>query len=718
VSRGSRRLPRFPPLPTAAAADADLLVRWAHHRDEAAFELLVRRHAPLILGTCRRVLSDPNDADDAFQATFLVLARKAGSVARGEAVAAWLHRVAVRAALRVQADRVRRAVREVAMAELVPAAPTADPAAAELARALDQEIDRLPTRHRTAFVLCCLEGKTGAEAARLLGCPPGTVSSRLTRARERLRDRLTRRGFAPAIVAAVLAGDSLAAGPTGRLVDSTITAALAFSAGRSPCGPPTRPAVVAEGVLRAMTLTRLKLAGLLLVVGLLAAGGLIAGPSPKQDPEQPQPPPQPKAADGKKPPADLPTVRVVRPQPGGLERIFVEPCRAEPTQRADLYAAVPGRVKQVTADLGQHVAAGQVLAEVDAPGLVLDVQQATVGVEQAEGQVREAESRVATARAEVAAAQGMLRQREAEVSGTRANLVNRQKTYERLKDFAKKGVAGQDQVDEAEAQLRTAEAQLDAATAAVETAKADLEVKKGKLMEAEAGVRSAQSNVKAAQVGLERTRIALDQTRVTAPFSGVIARRNCSPGEFVRPADAGGREPLFTLVRFDVLRVVVWVPEQAIHLLQPGAAAEMTFDALPGVKFPGTVARVGFAVDPSNGQVRGEIDLPNADGKVRPGMAGRVILRLGKGPADAVRVPATAVLHVMSDPKTGERRPVVYVVRDGKARLTPVRVGYSDSREAEITGGLTAEDRVVTDARELGGADDVPVRVEQAGPPK
>src|SRR5207302_902811 len=124
---------------------------------------------------------------------------KAGSVTRGEVLPAWLHRVACRAALRIRSERARHAGSSITAVEHLPA-PVFEPALRELERVLDEELAKLPERHRVAFVLCCLEGKTGEEASRLLGCPLGTVSSRLTRARERLRDRLTRRGFAPAIV--------------------------------------------------------------------------------------------------------------------------------------------------------------------------------------------------------------------------------------------------------------------------------------------------------------------------------------------------------------------------------------------------------------------------------------------------------------------------------------------------------------------------------------
>jgi len=179
---------------TGGLPDAELVRRYADARDEAAFEVLVWRHGPMVWGTCCRILRHQQDAEDAFQATFLALAR---SVAGRDSIAAWLHRVAANAALKVKARRRQ-------LTELTPDVPgptTSDPAGRELAGVLDEELNRLPDHYRVAFVLCCLEGMTNAEAARELGCPVGTVDSRLHAARARLRDRLARHGFGPGALA-------------------------------------------------------------------------------------------------------------------------------------------------------------------------------------------------------------------------------------------------------------------------------------------------------------------------------------------------------------------------------------------------------------------------------------------------------------------------------------------------------------------------------------
>jgi RNA polymerase sigma factor (sigma-70 family) len=246
--------------PGEGCSDADLLARFGRARDDAAFELLVWRHGAMVLGTCQRTLGHTEDAEDAFQATFLVLARKAAGIGYGIALPAWLHRVAVRIAARL-AQRRRVGMPLDAETE---APPAPDPVEqAEGLSILDEEINRLPERCRRAVVLCYLEGLTAGDAARLLGCPTGTVESRLATARKTLRDRLTRRGVTlPAGVLAVLAGQATLA---PEAVARVVRAGVAFV---------RDGAAVATGILGKSSV---KLAqGVLTMGGMRTRAGLLA----------------------------------------------------------------------------------------------------------------------------------------------------------------------------------------------------------------------------------------------------------------------------------------------------------------------------------------------------------------------------------------------------------------------------------------------------------
>jgi RND family efflux transporter MFP subunit len=701
----------------AGVSDAQLLERFVCGRDEAAFELLLWRHGPMVLGLCRRLLPNLADAEDAFQATFLILARKAGSIARREAVGSWLYRVAYRVARKARADRTRRAryehpgVDELAAQDAAPAGPD------ELRAVLDEEVNRLPARQRAAFVLCCLEGKSGPEAARLLGCPPGTVSSRLTRARESLRRRLTRRGLAPAgVVGAALAGEALAAPLPDALVGPTLKAALLFSTGEPACGPSSaRAAAHAEGVLRAMFLTRLKLTALLvLAAGFLAAGGIAthhalkaAAPPGAAREEAAGARPGAKAAAG------AVAVRVVRPRPGGVGRTTKQPCTVQAFYLAEVHAVVAGVLQGQSVDIGTRVKKGQVLAQIDAPLLALAQKQAGAGVRQARGLLNEAQAKVAAARAEVQAAKGLIRQRQAELDSARATATFRQRELERFKELARDRAVTEKIVAEREGLAQAARAAVDAATAALANARAELEVKQSKVVQAEAAVKTAEANVEAAEIALEKAHHSLSLTRVVAPFAGVVTRRNYSNGDYLRAGEGAGLQPLLTIERTDRLRVLVAVPARDVPLTEPGVPVDLAIDALPGVRPTGlTVARIGFVLDRQSRTMRVEIDVPNPKGQLRPGMSGTATLHLRKGTPGALRLPLSCLAAPLP-----ESRHLVYVVGDGQARRTPVRVGFQDDKDFEVLSGLKPTDLVVADPRGLKG-DVVPVEVKEEPGPK
>ncbi len=278
--------------------DAQLLDRFRAGGGEAAevaFAALVARHGPMVLRACHAVLRNGHDVEDAFQATFLVLVRRCGGLWVGESLGPWLHRVASRVAVRAQVAATRRRRHEQqAAAVRVESGERRDPH--DFGPILHAEIDRLPERYRGPIVLCDLEGFTNEEAAAQLGCPVGTIKSRLARARERLRLRLTRRGVLPAAggVGTLLAEQSASA-VSSRLALATASAASRFAvSGRSAAGAVPAAFTLVEGVVGAMSLNKLAIRCAALLLGVFVATGVLVlaadRPAATSEPKMQSPP--------------------------------------------------------------------------------------------------------------------------------------------------------------------------------------------------------------------------------------------------------------------------------------------------------------------------------------------------------------------------------------------------------------------------------------------
>lgn len=255
---------------TRDVSDQELLTRFLRQRDEAAFAALMERHGRMVLGVCRRVLRDRQDGEDACQAAFLVLARRAGTVRKQGSLASWLHGVAWRVARRLRSSNARRLVREGASAARRPSASDPeDVSLRDVLRVLDEELNRLPARYRGALVLCHLEGLTQDEACSRLGCTRGALRGWLERGRQQLRRRLLRRGVTASAALAVgaLAPSVCSAALPPTLVVTTVNASARLAAGQATTLPP-RVLALTEAVLREMALAKL--------VGLAAMAGTIA----------------------------------------------------------------------------------------------------------------------------------------------------------------------------------------------------------------------------------------------------------------------------------------------------------------------------------------------------------------------------------------------------------------------------------------------------------
>jgi RNA polymerase sigma factor (sigma-70 family) len=261
----------------AGLTDGQLLGCFIENRDETAFATLVKRHGPMVWGVCRRLLHNHHDAEDAFQATFLVLVRKGTGIKPREALANWLYGVARQTTLKARQTAARRKCREKQVTEMPEPATPEQHLWHDLQPLLDYELSRLPDKYRVAIVLCDLEEKTRKEAARQLGLPEGTVASRLARARAILAKRLARHGLAVpcGALAGVLSQSAASACVPTSVLSAAIKAASLYATGRAATGViSAKVGTLTEGVLKTMLITRLKrTTAVLLVIGLIGGGG-------------------------------------------------------------------------------------------------------------------------------------------------------------------------------------------------------------------------------------------------------------------------------------------------------------------------------------------------------------------------------------------------------------------------------------------------------------
>jgi RNA polymerase sigma factor (sigma-70 family) len=260
-----RRIRQALALQDEGLTDAELLARFVAGRDEASFAALVRRHGPMVLGVCRRLVRGTHDCEDCFQAVFLVLACKAAAVAvKGGSLACWLHAVAHRCALSARGAAARRRAREAPMDGVEPAVGPPEPR--DWVVVLDEELGKLAEKYRSVLLLCDLQGRTRKEAARLLGVPPGTVDSRLATARQALAVRLARRGVT------LPAGVALTAAVPAALTGSTARAAALAAAGEAVAA--SAAATLMQEVLKAMFVKKLCKAVVVVLAALALGGGL------------------------------------------------------------------------------------------------------------------------------------------------------------------------------------------------------------------------------------------------------------------------------------------------------------------------------------------------------------------------------------------------------------------------------------------------------------
>jgi RNA polymerase sigma factor (sigma-70 family) len=528
-----------------ASSDANLLHRYAAQREDAAFAELVRRHGPMVLGVCRRVLGNLDDAEDAFQATFLVLAARPRAVGNPSSLANWLFGVARRTALRVQVGAARRCRHErlSAKSEAIDSDTTA--LWREIRPVLDAEVARLPAHCREVFILCCLEGRTHEEAARLLGCPAGTVASRLSRARERLRGRLVRRGLALGTAGALFAAGQAEAAVSSEMLGVLVGAASSRTATVFSTAGSISPRVAAltEGVLRAMWTTKLKVAAaLILAFGAAGFGtGMVlskaAQPSPGQSVEQPM---APAGGAGKKFVAQREIVRPVEDKPPVPPKEGDAAVEKEKKEKS----AEPSIPLVSAADIQDAEDEVELMkARLDAKRAELEAAKVTADVAKTDlKRVTELLKAAAVSRedfdktrAAADAALAQVRIKEADIVEPEIRLRQAMRRLERLRASKDKPVAkpaepnelspkaadARDSVEMMEAQLKVQQARCAAARQDLESAKAFLAnlKKAGRVVpavedaQAEADVRAKEAQVRIREAELAESEIRIKQAR-------------------------------------------------------------------------------------------------------------------------------------------------------------------------------------------------------------
>jgi RND family efflux transporter MFP subunit len=703
--------------------DGQLLERFATGRGEAAelaFAVLVERHGPMVLRVCRGVLADPHDTQDAFQATFLVLIRKARGLWVRDSLGPWLHQVAYRTAscARSAAARRRRHERRAAVAVVEPQ-QRHDETSEDLGRMLHEEIDRLPQRDRALVILCDLEGRTHEQAARHLGLPIGTVKSRLSRSRDRLRERLRRRGLAPeaGMLAAALRPDGPASSLPPALLESTTRVAVQWVAVRSILRGSV--ATLAQEVLRSMALTGWwKLASVLLVAGATASGVERLAQRGTPGVEARAGGNAQAARDDKMPVAEVKSGKLAGRV---VERGSVEASRVETvTCQVEGGSTILRIVRE-----GSRVKKGDLLCELESARPKEQLINQTIARKQAEANYQNA--RLAREVAEIAVAeyeqgiypadQKTLRDQiataqaavpKAEVRRERIRRARQRweaaKTAGRL-DATLDGIIAELDIDDV---LKAAEEAVEREKKSVELARIRLDTLEKythakMLKELKSAVEKARADELAKQAAWEsekvkevRLRSQIQSCTITAPYDGLVVHYDgpqnpIAEGALVRP-----RQRILGLIDFSSPMLLnIKVHESLIDLIRPGLRARVVVDAFPGQLLTGVVVQVAPLPDPTamnRAAVKVYttlVQLDQAPPSLRPGMTAQATIQVDEQD-NVLSVPRQAVLYRGRNAWVAVKKPTGGVAWRG------VLPGVGNDTMIEIRqGNLHAGDQVV-----------------------
>ena len=387
----------------------------------------------------------------------------------------------------------------------------------------------------------------------------------------------------------------------------------------------------------------------------------------------------------------LRSVATIPVQSKSVERTSTQPATVHAFHEARSFAKASGYVAKLNVDIGSKVKAGDVLAVIEIPEMAAQVRREEATLVRLAAGVTQAEAQVAVAKAAVAAADSMQRQALADEQRSDAQLKADESEHKRVADLVKQRAVADRPLDEATNRQEASRAAQSAGKATTAAAAAQVDVAKARQTAAEADLLAAKADVEVGKMRLEELNTLMSYAEIRSPFAGVVVQRRVELGDLVRNSQNSPTTaiPLFVVAQIDKVRVRVAIPERDTPLANVGDSASITLQALPGQTFSGAITRLAGGLDESTRTMLVEIDLPNPDGKLIPGMFGQATILLDSR-AEQVALPASAVRY---DEKG---RSYVYVV-DGNdvIQVVDVATGVDDGLQIEIISGLTGRERVV-----------------------
>ena len=430
---------------------------------------------------------------------------------------------------------------------------------------------------------------------------------------------------------------------------------------------------------------------------VLVLAALLAGCGPTDSAGEPM-----RMASGESSDAAAALVRVtpIKPVRKTLTRETSQPGQIEAFEETPLYAKLAGYVEKMHVDIGDPISGpelddagkivrdGQLLAELSVPELHEELLQKEAAIGEAQAQIAQGAAAVKVARSAESSARAKVEENEAALGQTQADYEFAESEFGRLKKLADRGAVTREVADEKEKLFRAAESARKQTQARIASAKATVSEKRALVEKADADLEAARKRLVAAEADLARVKALLTYTRIRAPYDGVVTARNVHTGHLVQPGVGSGGKPLLVVAQTKVMRIFVDVPEIDAPLIATGSEAQIHFPSAPSETRKGTVTRTAWNLDAATRTLRTEIDLPNDDGKLRPGMYANARLKVAER-FDALSLPKTAVM-------TADDKSSCYTIAgDGHVTRTPIEIGLRTNDDVEIVSGLTGDERVI-----------------------